>query len=67
MKDDICGLCFKLDISYCNFEGFWVFFLKKRIVLKIIFLHGEIYLSFHNSSFALRYFFFFNVDGKATM
>jgi hypothetical protein len=25
--------------------------------LKIIFLNGDIYLSFHNSSFALRYFF----------
>jgi hypothetical protein len=45
---------------------------KERILLedflKIIFLHGEIYLSFHHSSFAflLRYFFS-NVNGKTTM
>ncbi len=30
--------------------------------MKTIFLHGEIFESFHNSSFAFRYFF--NVDGK---
>jgi hypothetical protein len=50
----IFWLVLKLEIGYrviIAFEGFW--FLLEDF-LKIIFLHVK-YLSFHNSSFALRY------------
>jgi hypothetical protein len=49
LKDDIFGLCLKLDIiSYritIYLEGFWFSFLKnlEDFFFKIIFLHGEIF------------------------
>jgi len=49
LKDDIFGLCLKLDIiSYritIYLEGFWFSFFKnlEDFFFKIIFLHGEIF------------------------
>ncbi len=49
----IFWLVLKLEIGYNNILKDFGFFLEG--FLKSIFLHGEIFLSFHNSFFALRY------------
>jgi hypothetical protein len=50
----IFWLVLKLEISYDILKDFGFFF--KRVFLRIIFLHGEIFEFFHNSFFSLRYF-----------
>jgi len=45
----------RLVLELYYLEGFWFF---SEDFLTITFLHGKKYLSFHNSSFALKYFFF---------
>jgi hypothetical protein len=47
----------KLEISYYRVILLDFGFFLLEDFLKIIFLHGEIFLSFRDSSFALRYNF----------
>jgi hypothetical protein len=60
----IFWLALKLEISYQSYNMLKTFGFFQRIFWRLCF--GMVkYLSFHNSSFALRYIF--NVNGKATM
>jgi hypothetical protein len=59
----IIWLVLKLEISYRVIIS-WYFLLFLRMFWRFYFCM-VIYLSFHNSSFALRYFFY--VNGKATV
>ncbi len=57
----------KLEISYQSYiisPSILVFFSSRGFFEDYIFCNGEIFLSFHNSSFALRYFFKVNGEAK---
>jgi hypothetical protein len=68
LKNDHFSLFWNLRLVIIELwclEGFW-FLLEDFLFLKIIFLHGEIFLNSYHSSFAVKYFFK-NVNDKATV
>ncbi len=69
LKDGYLGLLvfIKLEISYNRVMISWRILVYFRGFFWRLYFCLVKYLNFHNSSFALRYLLFFNVNGKATV